>query len=130
MTKEDINTLSNKASLWSSFSGSVKKNIKNFNEVNSTRGLRYYGPSKMSLFNLIIHSFSIIAVFKYNVLFRSILFILIFQFFSNNQIPYVLTLQILVIFFNIVIFIVSLREDEKSLIQSDKNILNVQEITQ
>ena len=84
----------------------------------------------MSLFNLIIHSFSIIAVFKYNVLFRSILFILIFQFFSNNQIPYVLTLQILVIFFNIVIFIVSLREDEKSLIQSDKNILNVQEITQ
>ena len=130
LTKEDINTLSNKASLWSSFSGSVKKNIKNFNEVNSTRGLRYYGPSKMSLFNLVIHSFSIIAVFKYNVLFRSMLFILIFQFFSNNQISFVLTLQILVILFNIVIFIVSLREDEKSLIQSDKNILNVKEITQ
>ena len=35
-------------SLWSSFSGTVKKNIKNFNEVNSIRGQRYFGPSKMS----------------------------------------------------------------------------------
>ena len=64
LTKNDINKIHSEASLWSSFSGTVKKNIENFNEVNSTRGSRYTGPSKMSLFNLIIHSFSIIAVLK------------------------------------------------------------------
>ena len=52
LTKKDINKLSNQASLWSSFSGTVKKNIKILNEINSIRGLRYFGPSKMSLFNL------------------------------------------------------------------------------
>ena len=43
------------------FSGTVK-NIEPLNEINSIRGLRYYGPSKMSIFKLLIHSFSIIAV--------------------------------------------------------------------
>ena len=67
LTKKDINFLSNKPSLWSSFSGSVKKHIAEFNEIESIRGLRYFGPSKMSLFNLAIHSFSIIAVYKNTV---------------------------------------------------------------
>ena len=46
-----------------------KKKYKNYNEIDSIRGIRYFGPSKMSLFNLVIHSFSIIAVFKYSVFF-------------------------------------------------------------
>ena len=62
--------------MWSSFSGSVKKNLKPLNEINSIRGLRYFGPSQMSLFKLIIHSLSIIAVFKYNVFLRSTLMII------------------------------------------------------
>ena len=70
LTKRDIIILSDKASLWSSFSGTVKKNLTNLNETDSIRGLRYFGPSKMSLFNLIIHSFSIIGVFKYTVFFE------------------------------------------------------------
>ncbi len=72
LTKSDVEKLHSKASLWSSFSGSVKKHIKFYNETNSIRGLRYFGPSQMSLIKLIIHSFSIIAVFKYNVFIRSI----------------------------------------------------------
>ena len=52
ITKNDANILSTKASLWSSYSGSVKKNIVNLNEVNSQRGLRYFGPSQMSFFKL------------------------------------------------------------------------------
>ena len=76
LTKNDVEKLHSKASLWSSFSGSVKKNIKNpLNEINSIRGLRYFGPSQMSLFKLIIHSLSIIAVFKYQVFLRSTLMI-------------------------------------------------------
>ena len=57
LTKKDIKILSTKESLWSSFSGSLKKHIPNLNSINSMRGLRYFGPSKMSLFNLIVHSF-------------------------------------------------------------------------
>ena len=46
LTKTDVEKLHSKASLWSSFSGSVKKNLKHLNEINSIRGLRYFGPSQ------------------------------------------------------------------------------------
>ena len=35
LTKKDVKKFLNKASLWSSYSGTVKKNIKNYNEINS-----------------------------------------------------------------------------------------------
>ena len=54
-----------------------KKKFKKFSEINSIRGLRYFGPSQMSLFKLLIHSFSIIAVFKYQVFLRSTFMIII-----------------------------------------------------
>ena len=57
-----------------------KKNLQNLNEIESIRGSRYFGPSQMSLLNLLIHSFSIIAVFKYQVLIRSIIIISIFTY--------------------------------------------------
>ena len=50
LTKNDVKILSGKISLWSSFSGSVKKHISKLNFVNSARGLRYFGSSKMPLF--------------------------------------------------------------------------------
>ena len=64
------------------FSGTVKKYNK-LNEINSTRGSRYFGPSKMSLFKLLIHSFSIIAVFKFQVFLRSI-FLFFINFYKSN----------------------------------------------
>ena len=33
LTKKDVKVLSDKSSLWSSFSGSFKKHIKNYNEI-------------------------------------------------------------------------------------------------
>ena len=74
LTKKDVVTLSQQESLWSSFSGTLKKSISRLNTINSTRGSRYFGPSKMSLFNLTIHSFSIIAVFKKQVFLRGLIF--------------------------------------------------------
>ena len=129
LTKKDIKTLSDKASLWSSFSGSIKKNLTNLNETDSIRGLRYFGPSKMSLLNLIIHSFSIIAVFKYTVFLRSTFMIIILSFLINILGSIVITIQILIVFFNLLIFIVSMRENEKALFESNDNILNENEIT-
>ena len=124
LTKKDINKLSNQASLWSSFSGTVKKNIKILNEIESIRGLRYFGPSKMSLFNLAIHSLSIIAVFKNIVLLRSsIMFIALFLMMNFLGATSFL-LQILLLIFNLIIFLVSLRENENELLNSHKNILS------
>ena len=124
LTKKDVNILSDKASLWSSFSGSVKKNLTSLNEVDSTRGLRYFGPSKMSLFNLAIHSFSIIAVFKYTVFLRSTFMIIILSFLTKALGLFAITFQVLIVFFNLLIFIVSMRENEKEFIKSNENILD------
>tara|TARA_Y100001935_G_C17224978_1_gene467306 strand:- start:20 stop:889 length:870 start_codon:yes stop_codon:yes gene_type:complete len=63
---------------WNSFSGSLAKTEKNLFSVPSIRGVRYFGPSKMSFFNLIKHSLSIISVFKKTFLIRSALFIIIY----------------------------------------------------
>ena len=124
LTKNDINILSNKSSLWSSFSGSVKRHISEFNEVDSTRGLRYFGPSKMSIFNLAIHSFSIIAVFKKTVFLRSFFMIIILSFLSKTIGQIAIFFQVIIVFFNILIFVVSKRESEKELLNSGENMKN------
>ena len=122
LNKNDTQLISTKKSLWSSYSGTVKKNLKKLNEVNSIRGMRYHGPSKMSLFKLLIHSFSIIAVFKYQVFFRSIIILLILALtdFLNSSVS--VSLQILIVIFNVIIFVVSLRENQKELFNSDEDL--------
>jgi polyisoprenyl-phosphate glycosyltransferase len=129
LTKTDIKTLSTKASLWSSFSGTFKKNINDYNEVNSDRGLRYFGPSKMSIFKLIIHSLSIIAVFKYRVFFLSII-LFTSSYFLEAVIKFnFLSVQILIVLFNILIFIVSFRESKKELENSQLDVANIENLT-
>ncbi len=128
LTRNDVDKLHSKASLWSSFSGSVKKNIKSLQEINSTRGLRYFGPSQMSLFKLIIHSFSIIAVFKYNVFFRSTLMIIALAYLNSYLGGLTIFIQILIVIFNLIIFIVSLREKEKDLVNSHNNLESIKKI--
>ena len=128
LTKKDVEKLYSKASLWSSFSGTVKKNVKVLNEINSLRGLRYFGPSQMSLFRLLIHSFSIIAVFKYQVFLRSTFIIIILAYLHSYLGNLSILLQIAIVIFNLIIFIVSLREKEQDLINSHKNLKNIENI--
>ena len=129
LTKIDLDILSTKASLWSSFSGSFKKHIKKYNEINSLRGKRYFGPSQMSLFKLIIHSLSIIAVFRYRVFFTSTILIILSLYLAFNNNFNFLLFQIMLILFNLFIFIVSFRESEKELKNSVSNIKNTKEFT-
>ena len=130
LTRSDVEKLHSKASLWSSFSGSVKNNLKPLNEINSIRGLRYFGPSQMSLLKLIIHSLSIIAVFKYKVFLRSTLILVILVFLNSYLGNIAVFFQILIVVFNLTIFTVSLREQEKNLLNSDNNLDNIKKITQ
>ena len=129
LTRSDVEKLHSKASLWSSFSGSVKKNMKSLNKINSIRGLRYFGPSKMSLFNLIIHSLSIIAVFKYQVFLRSTLMLIALAYLNSYLGVLSIFFQISIVIFNLLIFIISLREQEKDLLNSHNNLVGVKKIT-
>ncbi len=130
LIKDDVEKLHSKPSLWSSFSGSVKKHINSLNEINSIRGIRYFGPSQMSLIKLIIHSFSIIAVFRYQVFLRSTLIIIALFYLNAFLGNFSIIFQILIIIFNLIIFIVSKREMEKDLINSHHNLDNIKKITQ
>ena len=115
--------LATQASTWSSFSGSVAKYIPDRVSIPSIRGQRYFGPSKMNFFNLLIHSFSIIAVFKLSVLFRSILFLIFYLFFTFNNLSIITLFPVLVIlFFLFFVFKVSSRENIEELNNSLDNI--------
>ena len=129
LTKQDVEKLHSDASLWSSYSGSVKKNLKHLSEINSIRGPRYFGPSKMSFLKLLIHSFSIISVFKYQVFLRSTFLIIILAYFNLYLGNISIFFQILIVLFNLVIFIVSLREKENELKSSHNNLSSIKDIT-
>ena len=80
LPKSAVDRMVEEAATWSSFSGSLSKIAKERKSVPSTRGSRYFGPSKMSFVNLLKHSLSIIAVFKTTLLIRSIIFLVVYIF--------------------------------------------------
>ena len=122
LTKRDVNILIKQASLWNNYSGTVKKHLDSYNEIESIRGYRYFGPSKMTLLNLVIHSFSIISIFKYSVFLRSTFMIIILSFLTKILGSITLIFQILIVFFNLLIFIVSLRENERAFSTCEQNV--------
>ena len=122
LTKNDVNILVNQTSLWNNYSGSVKKYLDKYNEIESIRGFRYFGPSKMTLLNLVVHSFSIISIFKYSVFLRSTFMIIILSFLTKVLGSITIIFQILIVFFNLLIFIVSMRENEKAFLNCDENV--------
>ena len=130
LTKNDINELSNKSSLWNSFSGSIKKYLLDYDTINSIRGKRYFGPSKMSFLKLLIHSLSIIAVFKETVFLRSVLFLIVSSYFTFKINYAIAIFQLLLVIFNLIIYLISLKESKEGLIQSEKNVESINIYTQ
>ena len=129
LTKKDVETLVEKKSLWASYSGTVKKYLKKLRDIKSIRGSRYFGPSKMSFFNLVIHSFSIIAVFKYQVFIRSILIILLLIYLETLFGVIMIFFQVMIVIFNLIIFLVSLREKKIDFSVSQSNLDNIKIIS-
>ena len=78
LPKSIVEKMINEKATWNSFSGSLKKIEGNLESIPSERGKRYFGPSKMSFYNLIKHSLSIISVFRKTFLIRSALFIILY----------------------------------------------------
>jgi len=128
LTKDDVILLSSKKSLWSNFSGTVKKHVLKLDNIPCIRGVRYFGPSKMSIIGLVIHSFSIIAVFKYQVLIRSLAIYFFLLLFLNKAYITVVLLQSMLVIFTIIIFITSRRENSEAVSNSTnqiKDIINI-----
>ena len=126
LPKSDALKLAKEACVWSSFSGSLTKVIFDRVSVPSIRGKRYFGPSQMNLFNLLVHSFSIIAVFRGTVIVRSILFLIFYLFFVHNNLSIITLLPILaVIIFLFLVLKISFRENIDELNNSLENISSI-----
>ena len=119
----------NEKATWSSFSGSLTKVTNNRLSIPSERGSRYFGPSKMSFKNLLVHSLSIIGVFKYNVLIRSLIFLIVYFSIIYQNITFVTLIPIFcLLFFNISVFNISKRENFFELKNSLNNISEIETI--
>jgi hypothetical protein len=126
LPKTIVEKMINEKATWSSFSGSLAKVAKDRASIPSERGTRYFGPSKMSFKNLLIHSLSIITVFKINVLIRSILFFLVYMFLIYQNITIImLTPVLLVIILIASVLVISKRENLEEMNNSLLNISNI-----
>jgi len=129
LPKSIVEKMINEKATWSSFSGSLAKVAHDRATIPSERGIRYSGPSKMSFKNLTIHSLAIISVFKFNVLARSISFLLVYMFLIHQKISIIMLIPFpLIILFIVLVFFTSKRESLEEMKDSFSNILNVDNI--
>jgi hypothetical protein len=110
--QKDLYLITSNKNLFASFSGTVAKFIKNRTCIPSIRGIRYYGPTKMSFLKLIRHSLLIISVFRKETAIRlSILFstyaTLIFYFLKNSFLLFILPLAVVNILIIFTLFVLS-----------------------
>ena len=125
--KSIVKEMVNEKATWNCYSASLVKITKERNSIPSIRGKRYFDLSKMSFYNLIIHSFSIISVFKYNVLIRSILFLIIYFFLIYPKLSFITFLPfIFITIFTSLIFILSKRENLDEYNNCLENVGNIE----
>ena len=129
LPKSVVEKMINEKATWASFSGSLTKVAKDRTTIPSVRGTRYFGPSKMSFMNLIKHSLSIIAVFKINVIVRSILFLLVYLFLMSENISIITLMPVpLIIIMIILVFSISTRENITEFNDSLTNISTIESL--
>ena len=125
--KSIVKEMVNEKATWNCYSASLVKITKERNSIPSIRGKRYFDLSKMSFYNLILHSFSIISVFKYNVLIRSILFLIIYFFLIYPKLSFITFLPfIFITIFTSLIFILSKRENLDEYNNCLENVGNIE----
>ena len=129
LSKSTVEKMLKEKATWNSFSGSLKKTDKNLLSIPSIRGVRYFGPSKMSFFNLLKHSLSIISVFRKTVLIRSALFIVFYILLIKSNASIITSLPLFLLL--VMIYSISnlaLRENLEDFNKSLENIHNIDKI--
>ena len=129
LPKSIVERMINEKATWSSFSGALAKVSKDRATIPSERGSRYFGPSKMSFKNLTIHSLAIISVIKFNVLLRSIMFLIVYMFLIHQNISIIMLIPFpLIVLLVVLVFLTSKRESSGEMKESFSNILNIDNI--
>ena len=126
LPKSTVEKLINEKATWNSFSGSLTKVEDNLISIPSTRGSRYFGPSKMSFYNLIKHSLSIISVFRKTFLMRSALFIIVYILFIKSNASVITALPL--VFLLIAVYAISNLALRENMEEFDKALSNIQDI--
>ena len=126
LPKPIVDEMAQSSSTWSSFSGSLTKLAKDRTSIPSIRGSRYFGPSQMSFFNLLKHSLSIIAVFKKTVIIRSIIFLLVYLFFTYQSLSVITVIPVFLAL--ILIFSVISLSKRENLNELNNSLNNIQDI--
>ena len=126
LPKSTVEKMIKEKATWNSFSGSLKKIENNLLPIPSTRGTRYFGPSKMSFFNLIKHSLSIMSVFRKTFLIRSGLFIILYILFIKSNASVVTALPLLFLF--IAVYSISNLALRENMAEFDKALSNINDI--
>ena len=129
LPKSAVNKMVNEPATWSSFSGSLAKITKDRKSIPSERGMRYFGPTKMSFVKLLKHSLSINAVFKITLLIRSLLFLIAYLFLVIGKISVITLVPVIgVIIMMFSVMILSKRENMTEFNSSLENIENIEKI--
>ena len=126
LPKMTVEKMINEKATWNSFSGSLTKLNNKLMTIPSTRGIRYFGPSKMSFYNLIKHSLSIISVFRKNFLIRSALFIIVYILFIKSNASVVTALPL--VFLLIAVYAISNLALRENMEEFDKALSNINDI--
>ena len=126
LPRDSVAKMTKEPSTWSSFSGSLTKLIPDRISISSIKGSRYYGPSRMSFFNLLIHSFSIIAVFKKTTFLRSFIFLSVYLLLIFQSLSFVTLLPVFLII--ILLFAVVWTSKRENLDQFKKSLDNISSI--
>jgi len=126
LPKSTVEKMVKEKATWNSFSGSLKKIENNLLPIPSTRGTRYFGPSKMSFFNLVKHSLSIMSVFRKTFLIRSGLFIILYILFIKSNASVVTALPL--VFLLIAVYSISNLALRENMEEFDKALLNINNI--
>ena len=129
LSKITVEKMINEKATWNSFSGSLTKVEKDLSSIPSIRGTRYFGPSKMSFYNLIKHSLSIISVFRKTFLIRSALFVILYILLIKSNASVITAIPLIFLF--IAVYSISnlaLRENMEEFEKSLENINNIDQI--
>ena len=126
LSKSTVEKMINEKSTWNSFSAALKKTEERLISSPSIRGSRYFGPSKMSFFNLLKHSLSIISVFRKTVLIRSALFIIFYILLIKNNASIITSLPLIMLL--IMIYSISALALRENIDEFDKSLENINDI--
>jgi len=126
LPKSTVEKMVNEKATWNSFSGSLRKIENDFITIPSIRGMRYFGPSKMSFYNLIKHSLSIISVFRNTFLIRSGIFIILYIYLIKSNASIITSIPL--IFLLIAVYAISNLALRENMTEFDKALSYINNI--